>query len=57
MQSELSGKRHTVGTERHTARLTQSGKAQGQIAATLLEEEQRKLIQVIHKKVLNHNEI
>lgn len=57
MQGELSDEWHTTGTGRHTTRLSQSGKVQGLDGATLLEEEQRELIQIIHKRVLNHDEI
>lgn len=46
-----------TGVETHTTRLNQSGKVQGPDAATLLEEEQRKLIQINHKQVPNHGEI
>lgn len=38
-------------------RLSQCGEVQGLDGATLLEEEQRELIQIIHKKVLNRDEI
>lgn len=57
MLGELSDEWHTIGTGRHTTRLSQSGEVQGLDGATLLEEEQRELIQIIHKKVLNRDEI
>lgn len=57
MRGELSDEWHTTRTGRHTTRLSQSGKVQGLDGAMLLEEEQRELFQIIHKKVLNHDEI
>ena len=57
MQGELSDEWHTTGTGRHTTRLSHSGEVQGLDGAMLLEEEQGEVIQIIHNKVLNHDEI